>query len=600
MFLYTGRASATATTKIKASVSGATLVVTGSNRSDDISLRLRSGDPTTLEVVDVTNAVVLAFNRNDFDSIRVAAGAGDDKVTIDESGGIFTDTESTTLDGGAGNDRLTGGSGVERFVGGTGNDTVIGGRGNDLAFLGDGNDTFIWNPGDGSDTVEGENDTDTLVFNGANVNENVDLSANGSRVRFFRDVANITMDLNGIEHVDFNALGGSDTVTVNDLSGTDVTDVNTDLASIAGTGTGDGSADHVIVNGTNVDDKIAVGGANGEADVTGAGPAVHVTGGEPALDTLAVNGLAGNDDITVDPAAGTAIGVVVDGGADNDTVTTNGTRGDDTIGIAADGALVHVTDAAGGSYSAIAENLHVNGLAGDDHITAGSGLASLTHLTLDGGPGRDTITGGDGADILIGGPGRDLVNGGRGNDVAFLGEGNDTFVWNPGDGSDIVEGQEGNDTMRFTGANVSENVDLSANGSRLRFFRDVANITMDVDGVENVAFDALGAADTVTVNDLTGTAVRNVAIDLASPAGSGTGDGANDHVVVNGTNGDDTVRVHDKDGIVKVHGLSAAVTIAGAEFANDRLDINTLAGVDRVHSHLGPNVIPLFVNGNPA
>ena len=39
---------------------------------------------------------------------------------------------------------------------------------------------------------------------------------------FTRDVANIAMDLNGIESIDFNALGGADTVTVNNLAGTDV------------------------------------------------------------------------------------------------------------------------------------------------------------------------------------------------------------------------------------------------------------------------------------------------------------------------------------------------------------------------------------------
>ena len=33
-----------------------------------------------------------------------------------------------------------------------------------------------------------------LLFNGSNVNENIDLSANGSRVRFTRDVGNVTMD----------------------------------------------------------------------------------------------------------------------------------------------------------------------------------------------------------------------------------------------------------------------------------------------------------------------------------------------------------------------------------------------------------------------
>ena len=48
-------------------------------------------------------------------------------------------------------------------------------------------------------------------------------------MRFFRDVANVTMDLNDVEHIDFRALGGADNIVVGDLSGTDVTEVNIDL-----------------------------------------------------------------------------------------------------------------------------------------------------------------------------------------------------------------------------------------------------------------------------------------------------------------------------------------------------------------------------------
>ena len=95
--------------------------------------------------------------------------------------------------------------------------------------MGAGDDTFVWNPGDGSDIVEGQAGTDTMQFNGANINEKIDLSANGGRARFTRDVANITMDLNDVESINFNALGGADTITVNDLTGTDVTEVNLDL-----------------------------------------------------------------------------------------------------------------------------------------------------------------------------------------------------------------------------------------------------------------------------------------------------------------------------------------------------------------------------------
>jgi Ca2+-binding RTX toxin-like protein len=102
-----------------------------------------------------------------------------------------------TLDGGSGNDTIIGSQGADFLLGGDGNDTIIGGRGNDTAVLGNGNDTFIWNPGDGSDVVEGGAGTDRLVFNGANIAETIDISANGQRVRFSRDIANITMDLNG-------------------------------------------------------------------------------------------------------------------------------------------------------------------------------------------------------------------------------------------------------------------------------------------------------------------------------------------------------------------------------------------------------------------
>ena len=91
----------------------------------------------------------------------------------------------------------------------------------------------MWNPGDGSDTVEGQDGTDTLVFNGANVNEKIDISANGHRARFTRDVANITMDLNGVEHIDFNAWVVPTPSRSTISTGTDVKDVAIDLSGDA-------------------------------------------------------------------------------------------------------------------------------------------------------------------------------------------------------------------------------------------------------------------------------------------------------------------------------------------------------------------------------
>src|SRR5205823_11725529 len=101
------------------------------------------------------------------------------------------------------------------------------------------------------------------LFNGTNIAENIDISANGTRVRFARDVANIVMDLNGVERIDFTARGGADQVFVNDLSGAGVTQISLDLAANPTTGIGDGAADTVIVTGTANADTIHVTGAAG-------------------------------------------------------------------------------------------------------------------------------------------------------------------------------------------------------------------------------------------------------------------------------------------------------------------------------------------------
>jgi Ca2+-binding RTX toxin-like protein len=139
----------------------------------------------------------------------------------------------------------------------------------------------------------------------------------------------------------------------------------------------------------------------------------------------------------------------------------------------------------------------------------------MVTLTLDGGDGNDVLFGGHGADMLFGGAGNDTVTGGAGIDVASLGTGNDKFIWNNGDGSDIVEGEDGFDTMVFNGGAGGENITISANGVRSVLFRTQGNITMDMNSVERIEVAPLGAADTITVNDLTGTDVKEVAINLA-------------------------------------------------------------------------------------
>jgi hypothetical protein len=112
------------------------------------------------------------------------------------------------------------------------------------------------------------------------------------------------------------------------------------------------------------------------------------------------------------------------------------------------------------------------------------------------------------------------------------------------------------------------------------FSRNVANVTMDLDDVEDIDFRALGGADNIVVGDLSGTDVASVGPDLRGP--NGGGDGAADTVTVNGTQGNDVFGAAGDAGGVNVFGLTATFDISFQEQANDRLTLNALGGEDTV------------------
>ena len=436
--------------------------------------------------VDLTN--VEAAN----DTLVVKGNGGNDGITATALASAVT---KLTLDGGAGNDTLRGSQGSDTLIGGDGDDFVFGDNGNDTASLGAGNDVFQWDPGDGSDTIDGGDGSDLLLFFGANINEKIDIVANAGHALFTRDIANVTMDTDNLERIEFRALGGADAINVGDLSGTDVTRVDIDLRG--SNGGGDGEADTVTVSGSQGADAITIAGDAGGVAVFGLSEEVNIFFQEVADDRLVFNAQAG-----------------------------------------------------------------------DDVINASSLEADGIQLTINAGLGND---------LIIGSEGDDLINGGDGNDTALMGGGDDTFVWNPGDDNDTLDGQAGFDTMLFNGAVIGEKINIFATGDHATFTRDVANVTMDLDNVESIDFSARGGFDDIVINDLSGTDVTEINLDMGGP------DGVADKITINATQGDDVVLVFGENGQVSVLGLSTVVNISNME-AIDQLIINTLGGDDVVEA----------------
>jgi len=471
-----------------------TVVANGTSGNDIIDL---FGAGTSLTVVGLPTQINVTNAEAANDTMVINGLGGNDGITATT---VPAGVMKLTLDGGAGDDTILGSQGADTIIGGDGNDFAFGDNGNDVAFLGAGDDVFQWSPGDGNDTIEGQDGNDLLLFFGANIAENINIVGNGGRALFTRDVANVVMDTDGVERIEYRALGGADNIFVGDMTGTDVTRIDVDLRGPVGGG--DGAADTVTVNGSQNADTINVAGDAGGIAVSGLSAAVNIFSQEQANDRLVVNGQGG-----------------------------------------------------------------------DDVINASSLEADGIQLTMNGGLG---------ADVFFGSEGDDLVNGGDGNDVAFLGAGDDLFVWNPGDDNDTIEGQDGFDTMQFNGANIAEQINISANGGRVLFTRDIANVVMDLDGTEAINFKALGGADTIRINDLSGTDLSEINIDLTGS--NGLGDGASDTIIINGTSGDDVILVVGDDGGVSVIGLNQVVNITGFEVGVDKLIINALGGDDVVEA----------------
>jgi hypothetical protein len=132
-----------------------------------------------------------------------------------------------------------------------------------------------------------------------------------------------------------------------------------------------------------------------------------------------------------------------------------------------------------------------------------------------------------------------------------------------------VRGGDGLDTLALDGSDAGERFDVVADGDHVRVTRDVGDLRVELDDVDQLRIAALGGADAVRVGDLSATDVFQVDGDL------GAGE---DRATVDGSDGDDQISVSTFSGAVAVL-APTFVRLEGAE-ATDRLRVNGRGGKD--------------------
>lgn len=224
----------------------------------------------------------------------------------------FGTPQAEAINGTANNDLIHAGAGADSVFARGGDDVVFGDRGGDSISAGQGDDSIVWTNGDGSDAIDGGSGNDTLVVEGSSNSERFTLALDNGDAVFSRTIpTSFQLDLQRVESVDLQALGGDDRLTIGDLSGSAVEELH-----FRG---GDG-ADRV--DGQSTRTPMVAEGEAGDDRLTGGSAADQLQGGN-GNDTLQGNGgndwlVGGNGDDTLTGGSGRD---VLEGGAGDDQLT---------------------------------------------------------------------------------------------------------------------------------------------------------------------------------------------------------------------------------------------------------------------------------------
>ncbi|QEH35607.1 Bifunctional hemolysin/adenylate cyclase precursor [Aquisphaera giovannonii] len=366
----------------------------------------------------------------------LVGGIGDDSLSGDGNNDSLTGDGNDSLDGGDGDDTLTGGkvlsggagkdvlSGGTMLDGGDGDDvltgsatassTLVGGAGNDRITAGSGND-LIW----GDDTVAGPAGNDTILAGGGNDVIVGGGGANSIDAGDGNDLVYAGQKLaDDPSAIPANTIvGGTGNDTIYGGAGADRIDAGIGLDYVRANGGNDtvlgGDGNDTILGG---DGDDSIDGGNNDDSIDGGDGLDRIFAG---LGNDVVDGGRGNDLIIGGPDSGSPDADTLVGGAGADTIY--GGAGNDVI--VGDAGAPYL--GAGGTASGV-------DAYGGDLISGGAGFDAIY-----GQGGNDTLYGNDGLDEIYGGIGNDLLYGGRDSDLLEGGDGADKLYG--GTGADVLK-----------------------------------------------------------------------------------------------------------------------------------------------------------------
>lgn len=441
----------------------------------------------------------------------------DISLTGTEQNAILSGRENLSVNGSVNDDYIIGNAGDNTYNAGVGNDTIIDRAG--------GNDTYIYNIGDGEDSVTdiGGNDTikfgqgitlDNLTFENISSDLKINIQNDDGYYGCIFVTRHFKSDYRKIEHFEF-----ADGTIISDLTPyLTGTTVKSDYVIDEGSSIKDvylqGNKDISVV-GNSADNHFE--GNSGDNTYEGKGGDDNIWDESGGNDTYIYN-LGDGFDWIHDKSGNDTIQFGVGITADDIKFVKNGNSLEIRIGSDENYGNIWVDNYFDSSNDYKIENVKfANGTTITDVSDKLYGLFSesdnviLTGNMVEGGVSGDqnlNVTGNDLDNWLNGNAGNNIMTGGRGDDNFYDDQGgNDTYIYNLGDGNDSITDINGNDTIQFGEGITANNVSFNqtADGHlEIRFAGQEGSIFIDdyFNENEDKKIENFKFADGTTLTDI--------------------------------------------------------------------------------------------------